>query len=473
MKILMISTEAVPFAKSGGLGDVIGSLPSQLNKSGADVRVMLPLYQDIRKKYKGQLNFLCDFSVTLSWRHQYCGLFSMVQDGVVYYFLDNEQYFKRDSYYGYFDDGERFAFYSMAALESLKYLDFEPEILHCHEWQTALVPVYLKTILREREPWNLLKSVFTIHNIEYQGKFDPAIMKDVFGIDWFFSGLLNYHGSINLLKAAIVCCDKLTTVSKTYAGELLHPYFAHGLDPIIRENQYKFSGIINGVDTERYNPQTDPCLAENYTARNLSKKESNKKDLQQQMVLDEDPDAPVIAIITRLASHKGVDLILRVFEEILREGVQFVVLGTGQKSYEYFFEQQAGRHHGKVATAIKFSEELSHKIYAGADFLLMPSEIEPCGISQMIAMRYGTIPIVRETGGLKDSVQAFNPATNVGNGVTFASYNAHDMLDAIRRSVAYYNEKESWNTLVRNAIKTDLSWKRSTKEYMKLYNTMK
>lgn len=469
----MISSEAVPFAKSGGLGDVIGSLPKQLNQNGADVRVMLPLYQSIRKKYGSQLTFLCDFTVELSWRHQYCGLYQLEHEEVTYYFLDNEQYFKREGFYGYYDDGERFGFFSMAAMESLRHLDFQPEILHCHEWQTALVPVYLKTVFRNDLAYSHLKTVFTIHNIEYQGKFDPSILKDVFGIDYFFQGLLNYHGVINLLKAAIVCCDRLTTVSRTYAQELLHPYFAHGLDSIIRENQYKFSGIVNGIDTELYNPQKDAFISYNYSNKGIAKKWENKAELQGMLELSVDPDAPLIAIITRLASHKGIDLILRVFQEILDTGAQFVVLGTGERRYEQFFLDQSYHHAGQVAAAICFAQELSHKIYAGADLLLMPSEIEPCGISQMIAMRYGTIPIVRETGGLSDTVSAFNSETGEGNGVSFINYNAHDMLDAVRRSVTYYQEKQAWETLVKNAMKTDSSWSKSTKEYLKLYRSMK
>lgn len=469
----MISSEAVPFAKSGGLGDVIGSLPKQLNQSGADVRVMLPLYQSIRKKYGSQLTFLCDFTVELSWRHLYCGLYQLDHEGVTYYFLDNEQYFKREGLYGYYDDGERFGFFSMASMVSLRYLEYQPEVLHCHEWQTALVPVYLKTVFQKDPAYSHLKTVFTIHNIEYQGKFDPSILKDVFGIDYFFQGLLNYHGGINLLKAAIVCCDRLTTVSRTYAQELLHPYFAHGLDPIIRENQYKFSGIVNGIDTELYSPQKDPYIAHNYSTRTIAKKWENKAELQRMLELSENPDAPLIAIITRLASHKGVDLILRVFQEILDTGAQFVVLGTGERRYEQFFLDQSYHHAGQVAAAICFAQELSHKIYAGADLLLMPSEIEPCGISQLIAMRYGTIPVVRETGGLSDTVTAFNPETGEGNGVNFINYNAHDMLDAVRRSVSYYQEKQAWETLVKNAMKTDSSWSKSTKEYLKLYRSMK
>ncbi len=472
MNILFISTEAEPFAKSGGLGDVIGSLPRELNKLGADARVMLPLYKSIRQKYLAKMKFIKDFTVMLSWRTQYCGIYQMEYEGVTFYFLDNEQYFGRDAYYGYYDDGERFAYYSKAALEALKIIDFESDILHCSEWQTALVPVYLKTLLKGDPAYSRLKTVFTIHNIEYQGKFDNNILHDLLGISEADKGVLEYDGAINYMKGAVVTCDKLTTVSSSYAEEIMYPFYGKGLETIIKENRYKLSGILNGIDTHLYNPFRDPFIPAKFSKNNPGMKQENKTALQNSMELGKDAEIPIIAMIGRLAEHKGIELVISVFEEMMKEKIQFVLLGTGDAKYEDFFRRKAREYPGRMSVITTFSAELASRIYAGADLFLMPSVSEPCGLAQMISLRYGTIPIVRETGGLKDSIAPYNPETGKGNGITFLSVNAQDMLGAIRRAVKLYWDKEQWNILVGNGMKFDFSWKASSKEYMRLYKEM-
>ena len=472
LNILFISTEAEPFAKSGGLGDVIGSLPRELNKLGADARVMLPLFESIHHKYQSRMKFVKDFTVTLSWRTQYCGIFQMEYEGVTFYFIDNEQYFNRDAYYGYYDDGERFAYYSKAALEALKWMDFEPEILHCSEWQTAMVPVYLKTLFRGNPAYSDLRTVFTIHNIEYQGKYDPSILQDLLGISESDRGILEYGGAVNYMKGAVVTCDRLTTVSGSYAQEIMFPFYGRGLENIIKENHYKLSGILNGIDTNLYNPYRDPYIAAKFSKNNPEKKADNKTALQEALGLEKEADTPVIAMIGRLAEHKGVDLVTSVFDEMMKEKIQFVLLGTGESKYEDFFRKKAGEYKGRMSVSTKFSAELASRIYAGADIFLMPSISEPCGLAQMISLRYGTIPIVREIGGLKDSIVPYNTEMGTGNGITFGSVNAQDMIGAVKRTIRLYWDKEHWNTLVANGMKSDFSWKISSKEYMKLYKDM-
>ena len=469
LNVLFISTEAEPFAKSGGLGDVIGSLPRELKKQGIDARVMLPLYKSISQKYQSQMKFITNFTVTMSWRTQYCGIFEMEYEGVTFYFLDNEQYFDRDAYYGYYDDGERFAYYSKAALEAITKLDYVPEILHCSEWQTALVPVYLKTIYKNNSFYNGLKTVFTIHNIEYQGQYDQGILHDVLGISEADRGILDFNGTINYMKGAIVTCDRLTTVSNSYAEEITFSYFGKGLESIIKENKYKLVGILNGIDTKLYNPAKDPCISVKYSKNTPKKKKNSKEALQNSLGLQINEEIPVIAMIGRLVEHKGIDLVISVFDEIMREKVQFILLGTGEKEYEEFFHKKAVKYAGRMSVTMKFSAELANQIYAGADLFLMPSISEPCGLAQMISLRYGTIPIVRETGGLKDSIVPFDLKTGKGNGVTFQTVNAQDMLGAIKRAIQLYWDKENWGILLNNGLCADFSWKASSKEYIKLY----
>lgn len=472
MDILFIATEASPFAKSGGLGDVLGSLPGELVRNGIDARVMLPLYKEIKEKYLKKMEPISEFSVQLAWRKTYCGLFQMEYKGVIFYFIDNEQYFARDNYYGYFDDGERFAYFSKASLEALPYLDFKPQILHCSDWQTALVPVYLKTFYTEEPYYDRLKTVFTIHNIAYQGRFDGRILEDILGISSVYRSILDYKGDVNYMKGAIVTCDCLTTVSPSYAKELTYAYYGKGLDGIIKENQYKLHGILNGIDIDLFNPSKDKNLAVKYSKSSPEKKVLNKIALQRELGLAEKEDIPMISMIGRLVDHKGIDLVINVFKEIMEEDIQMVVLGSGDSYYEDFFRSKSIEYQEKLIIVTGFSAPLANKIYAASDLFLMPSLSEPCGLAQMIASRYGTVSIIRETGGLQDSIFPFNPLTKKGNGITFGSVNAHDMLGAIRRAIGFYWDKPVWNKIMQNAFKTDFSWKKSTLEYIKLYEEL-
>lgn len=470
MKVLMVSTEAEPFAKSGGLGDVVGSLPAELRRQGADIRVIMPLYRNIKEHPPEGLEFQKALMVNLSWRSQYCGVFSLDYQGIPFYFLDNEQYFCRDAYYGYDDDGERFAFFSKAVCDVLPFLDFQPDILHCNEWQTGLVPVYLNNQMQgKNEDYAGMKTVFTIHNIEYQGKFDSGIRGDLLGLGEEYGQILDHDGMVNYMKGAIVTCDRLTTVSRTYSQELKYPFYGKGLEGIIEQEKDKLSGILNGIDVKAYNPAKDHYLAKTYSWRTASKKQINKQWLQQHLGLREEANTPLIAMVGRLVGHKGLDLVTAVFDELMEENVQFVLLGTGDQIYEDYFREKAFVYGDHLSANIQFSAALANQIYAGADLFLMPSISEPCGLSQMISLRYGTIPIVRETGGLADSIHSYEPVSGKGNGITFSSVNAQDMLDAIGRAVDFYHEKEHWDTMVQNAMKADFSWKKSAKEYMKLY----
>ncbi|HZK02689.1 MAG TPA: glycogen synthase GlgA, partial [Anaerovoracaceae bacterium] len=467
MNILFISTEAVPFAKTGGLGDVIGSLPSELLKKNINVAVMLPLYKSIKEEYAPSLIFHRAFTVDLGWRDCYCGVFSMEYNEVTFYFIDNEQYFHREGFYGHYDDGERFAYFGKAALESLQYIDYEPDILHCSEWQSALVPVFLKTHYAENAYYRRLKTVFTIHNIEYQGVYGSEILHDILGLGDEYADLLMMDDKVNYMKGAIVTCDRLTTVSPSYAEEITYSFFAHGLHSIINENRYKLSGIINGIDYKFYNPYRDKALPFKYSKNSPDKKYLNKAALKEELGLDTDPDVPIIGMIGRLVEHKGIPLITTIFDQIMDNSVQFVMLGTGDYQFESFFKDKADQYRGRMAAVTEFSTQLASRIYAGSDLFLMPSISEPCGLAQMIALRYGTIPIVRATGGLKDSINPYNPKTGIGNGIRFDSINAHDMLDAVQRALRLYHQPEQWSKLMNNAFNTDSSWKRSAAEYIK------
>ena len=465
-KILFVASEARPFIATGGLADVIGSLPQALAKDPAyDIRVVLPLYSDIKPEYRRKMAFLGNIFVQLAWRNQYCGVFTCVDSGVTYYFIDNEQYFKRPGCYGYFDDGERFAFFSRAVMEILPFIDFYPEVLHCHDWQTALAAVYLKTIYCKRPEYQFIRSLFTIHNIEYQGKYALDIMEDLFGIDKTNGYLLEYNGCINLMKAAIECSEKFSTVSPTYANEIKTAQYAHGLQEIIGKNAFKLTGILNGIDVESYNPTKDKALFAPFSADDLSNKKVCKEELQKMLGLPV-KDVPMIAMITRLVSHKGLELVKTVAEDILHEDVQFVLLGTGDTAYENYFRDLGRRYEGKASINIAFNGDLSRKIYSGADIFLMPSVSEPCGLSQMIASRYATVPVVRETGGLYDSIKPYGAG---GNGFTFASCNPYDMLYVLHEALDTYKNEEEWTALMKKAATTDFSWLRSAEEYKKLY----
>lgn len=467
MKVLYATSEALPFIASGGLGDVAGSLPHALRKRLIGCRVVLPMYDTIKQELKDTMKFITHISVPVAWRRQYCGIFEAKYNGVIYYLIDNQYYFKRDTIYGHYDDAERFAFFSRAVLEIIPYIDFKPDIIHCNDWQTALTPVYYSAMYANSPGYENIKTIFTIHNIQYQGVYGKELLEDVLGIPADKASLLEYDGCINFMKGAIECADKVTTVSPSYADEILDPWYSHGLDSILNERRYKLSGILNGIDTVGYDPATDKCIKANFSADDVSGKKIDKEELQKEMGLPVKPGVPVIGMVTRLVSHKGLDLVKGILDELLATSeMQLVVLGSGDYEYESYFRWIAEKYPDKVGLRIGFVPELARKIYAGADMFLMPSKSEPCGLSQMVALRYGTVPIVRETGGLRDSIT--DCGDGKGNGFTFKSYNAHDMLDAIRRSLTlYYNG--DWNELVLRALNCDFSWGRSANAYIRLY----
>ncbi|MCR4594351.1 MAG: glycogen synthase GlgA [Clostridiales bacterium] len=472
MKVLYVSSEALPFKASGGLGDVAGSLPQALRKRLIGARVVMPLYDTISQELKDSMTFLTSISVPVAWRRQYCGIFEAKANGVIYYLIDNQYYFKRDGLYGYYDDAERFAFFSRAVLEIIPHIDFKPDIIHCNDWQTALTPVYYSCIYAGRPGYENIKTVFTIHNIQYQGTYGMQLIPEVVGIPDSAANLLEYGGDCNYMKGAIECADKVTTVSPSYANEILDPWYSHGLDIILNQRSWKLTGILNGIDTELYNPETDPDIEKNYNASDFTKKKPIcKKALQEHFNLPVRKDVPIIGMVSRLVGHKGLDLIKAVLDELLATtDIQFVVLGSGEWQYENFFREMAAKYPEKMGLELGFIPSLSKKIYAGSDIFLMPSKSEPCGLSQMIALRYGSVPIVRETGGLRDTIT--DSGDGEGNGFTFSTYNAHDMLYTIKRAVEGYQNTKGWNILVKRAMECDNSWGKSANEYIKLYKSL-
>ena len=472
MKVLYAASEAVPFCKTGGLADVAGSLPPALAAQGVETAVILPLYRRVKERFADQLTFLCYDYVDLAWRHAYCGLFSLKKDGVTWYFLDNEQYFGRPELYGCADDGERFGFFSRAVVKMLDHLDFWPDVIHCNDWQTALIPIYLKDDGVREERYRSVRTVLTIHNIEYQGRYDPYCLGGLFGLDrgWVDDGTLLLDGDLNLLKGAILTADAVNAVSPTYAQELKNPYFAHRMEGILTQCGYKLSGVLNGIDMKLYDPAADPRIAANYTAEDVSGKAADKAALQKALGLRPEPETPIIAMVSRLVTHKGLDLIREVMGDIMELPVQFVLLGSGDAAYEDFFRHAAERWPERMAIRLGYDEALSMAIYAGADLFLMPSRSEPCGLSQMIAMRYGTIPIVRETGGLKDTVQPYEAWRDAGTGFTFANYSSADMLHVLREAAYLYKDyPDAFARLRRRAMERDFSWNRSAGDYLKIY----
>lgn len=472
MKVLYAASEAVPFCKTGGLADVAGSLPPALAAQGVETAVILPLYRRVKERFADQLTFLCYDYVDLAWRHAYCGLFSLKKDGVTWYFLDNEQYFGRPELYGCADDGERFGFFSRAVVKMLDHLDFWPDVIHCNDWQTALIPIYLKDDGVREERYRSVRTVLTIHNIEYQGRYDPYCLGDLFGLDrgWVDDGTLLLDGDLNLLKGAILTADAVNAVSPTYAQELKNPYFAHRMEGILTQCGYKLSGVLNGIDMKLYDPAADPRIAANYTAEDVSGKAADKAALQKALGLRPEPETPIIAMVSRLVTHKGLDLIREVMGDIMELPVQFVLLGSGDAAYEDFFRHAAERWPERMAIRLGYDEALSMAIYAGADLFLMPSRSEPCGLSQMIAMRYGTVPIVRETGGLKDTVQPYEAWRDAGTGFTFANYSSADMLHVLREAAYLYKDyPDAFARLRRRAMERDFSWNRSAGDYLKIY----
>ena len=469
MKVCFIAAEAAPFVKVGGLGDVIGSLPKALRELGVDARVILPLYSSIDRERFG-LKYKAYQFVDLGWRHSYCGIFETEVDGVPCYFVDNEQYFNRDSIYGQIDDGERFAFFSKAALEILPALDFKPDVVNVNDWHTALSVIYLDVLKsREAEFYKDMKSVLSIHNIEFQGKFNPYEMGNLFGLENKYFDALIYNGDLNLLKGAIQLADRVNTVSETYAREILDPYFSYGLDKILNVEQGKLRGILNGIDVDKFNPKTDPMIPVNYDLKTFEDKVQNKLAFQKEMDLEVNADIPLIGMVTRLTHQKGIDLILQASEDILRTGAQLVILGTGDAHYESALRSLEHYRHDRVRSILLFSNEMSAKIYAASDLLLMPSKTEPCGLSQLISMRYGTVPVVHRVGGLRDTVIPFTGVE--GNGFTFESFQAGDMMDAIYRAVTcFYQSPDEWKQIIKNNLQKDVSWEQSAKKYLDLYH---
>lgn len=475
MQIVFASAECAPFVKTGGLGDVAGSLPAALVRAGAEVIVMVPKYATIKDEYKAQMEHFSDFYVSLGWRNEYCGLEKLEHDGVTYMFIDNERYFARDYPYGFFDDGERFAFFSKAITESLQHLPagFECDILHCNDWQTALAPVFLREFYQGLPLYDRVKTVFSIHNVAFQGQFSDTVMEDILGVAHIpaaASQLRCDACSINYMLGALRYADAITTVSPTYAGEIQTPEFGEGLDGVLRERSYALQGILNGIDVAGFDPATDKRIAANYTVDDRSGKAVCKAKLQEELGLEVRDDRPLMVMVTRLTRQKGMDLVMYALDRILAGGVQVAVLGTGDRDYEDGLRYFQDKYPGTMAARIEFDPALSQRMYAAADMFLMPSKFEPCGLSQIIAMRYGTLPIVRETGGLKDTVQPYNEFTGEGTGFSFTNFNGDEMGDAVFRAARlFWDNREAWNQLVTQAMSQDFSWTRSADKYLDLY----
>lgn len=471
MRVLFAVSECVPFVKSGGLADVAGSLPQELKKLGTDIRVILPKYGSIPENYRKQMKKKADFTVNVGWRNQYCGIEELYYEGITFYFIDNEYYFKRDNLYGYFDDGERFAFFNRAVLECLPFIQFIPDVIHCHDWHSGMIPFLFDVQYKNRKDYQLIKSVFTIHNLQFQGIMPKSALGDLLGLgdEYFNIDQLEFYGNINFMKAALAVADKITTVSPTYMREIQMEYYGEKLDGLLRKRSSDLAGILNGIDDDFYNPEQDTFLWGNYSVTNLKNKDLNKKEIQRQFALPERDDIPLMVMITRLTKQKGLDLVKGVFHEMMSDDIQFIVLGTGDPEFEHFFREMEVHYPNKFKAYIGFNEELAHQIYAAGDLFLMPSLFEPCGLGQMIAMRYGAIPIVRETGGLNDTVHSYNEITQEGNGFTFTNFNAHDMLYTIQRAVYFYHQKEMWEMFVKQTMSIDYSWAQSAFKYNQLY----
>ena len=475
MKVLYVAAEAVPFAKTGGLADVAGSLPQALKEEGIDVRVIMPKFGKIDPKYTNVMEHVYDGELNVAWRRKYVGLDKYEKDGITYYFVDNQEYFSREGFYGYDDDAERFSFFCRAVLNLLPEMDFWPDVIHTNDWHAGLVNVLLKLEHMNDERYQNIRTLYTIHNLKYQGVFPKDVMPDVLGLDWkyFNNGDLEFFDAVNFMKGGLIYADYISTVSKTYAQEIQYSYFGENLDGLLRSRHDTLFGIVNGIDYKVYNPATDKNLFETYDVDSCDRKTDNKTALQKLLGLPQSRRTPMVALVSRLVAPKGLDLLVRMMDEILQhEKIQFVLLGTGDKEYEDWFKGLAWRFPTKVSANIRFSNELAQRIYAAADIFLMPSNYEPCGIGQLIAMRYGAVPLVRETGGLKDTVQQYDKYTNTGNGFVFSDYNAHEMMYALKRALSAYENFEEWRHIVANAMNTDFSWKNSAKEYKELYQRL-
>ncbi len=479
MKVLYVASEAVPFVKTGGLADVAGSLPRALKDQGVDVRVILPKFSKISEEYRDKMEHIYDGTINVSWRTKFVGIDKYELDGVIYYFVDNEEYYYRDGVYGYDDDAERFSFFCRAVLNCLPALDFFPDVINANDWHAGLVPVLLKLEHNGDERYDNIKTLYTIHNLKYQGVFPKDVMSDVLGLDWryFNNGDLEFYDAVNFMKGGIIYADFVSTVSKTYAQEIQYEYFGEHLDGLLRSRKDDLYGIVNGIDYNVYNPSTDKNLFVNYDNSNdlvaYERKCDNKVKLQELLGLPQQRKVPMVSMVTRLVAAKGLDLVVRMMDELLQhEDFQFVLLGTGDKVYEDWFKGLAWRFPQKVSTNIYFSNELAQRIYAASDIFLMPSNYEPCGIGQLIAMRYGAAPVVRETGGLKDTVRQYDKYEKQGNGFVFSNYNAHEMMYAIKRALSTYGNFEVWLQIVSNAMNSDYSWKESAREYKELYEKL-
>ncbi|NWQ40522.1 glycogen synthase GlgA [Bacillus sp. EB106-08-02-XG196] len=474
MKVLFAVSECVPFVKTGGLADVAGALPKELKKLGTEVHVMLPNYSLISDEFKQSFQFKTSIEVQLGSMNQYCGIFNMELDGITYHFIDNEYYFHRSSLYGQDDDGERFSFFSKAVLECIPHLDFIPDVIHSHDWHTAMVNFLLKFQYRHLPMYEKIKTVFTIHNLQFQGIFPFEKISELLQVDpqYFNMEQLEFYGNVNFMKGGIVLSDRVTTVSPTYKEEIQFPYFGERLDGLLRKHSDKLIGILNGIDDSVYNPRIDRDIAVSYDLDTIKGKLENKKVLQHYFGLPEKDSTPIIAMVTRLTPQKGLDLVLHVFHEMIQDDVQFILLGSGDHHFENFFNQMAQEYPDKVKVYIGFNEALAHQIYAGADLFLMPSQFEPCGLGQLIALQYGTIPIVRETGGLNDTVQSYDESSGIGNGFSFKNLNAHDLLHTVRRALDFYHQNENWSRLIQNAMTQDYSWLQSAKKYNEIYEEL-
>lgn len=476
MKILFTASECVPFVKTGGLADVVGALAPVLAKKGHDVRVILPLYTAIAQKWQEQMEYLLDFEVQLGWRRQYCGVQTLKKDGVTYYFLDNKYYFGRPYIYGLGgDEYERYGFFCRACLNILPMIDFAPDVLHAHDWQSGMIPALLKIQYAHLPFYKDIRTMYTIHNLQYQGVFGIKEVQDVLGLgdSLWTSDKLECYGCANFMKAALVYADAITTVSPSYSEEITTAYYGERLDGLIRARHESVFGVLNGIDIDEYNPETDPLILKNYTVDTLEDKVQNKIKLQEALGLEVNPDVPLIAMVGRLSNQKGLDLVDHVLGDIMAENVQMVVLGMGEARYTNLFSWAEQQYRGKMAARFAMDHELAHRLYASADFFLMPSLFEPCGLSQLISLRYGTVPIVRETGGLRDTVLSYNEYTQEGNGFTFLNYNAHDMLHVIKRALSFYAEKKDVIKMLQTrGMNGDYSWTHSADEYVKLYNKL-
>ena len=479
MKILMAASECVPFIKTGGLADVIGALPKYIAAEGEDVRVVIPKYGEIPEAYRAQMVHVCDFYVDLGWRHQYCGVESLELNGITCYFIDNEYYFNRPYIYSAYGDGgdevERFAFFDRAVLEMMPHIDFFPDVLHCHDWQTGLIPALLKIQYAGRPEYAAIRTVFTIHNLQYQGIFPISYVEDLLhlGDEAYLEGGVAFYNQCSFMKGGLNFSDRITTVSPTYAQEIQTPYYGERLDGLLRARAGDLQGILNGIDTEEYNPSADPLIEVNYTWQSIGRKKKNKLALQNELGLSEDENVPLIGMVSRLSGQKGLDLVQCVLNEIMATGAQVAVLGKGDDNYVDMFCSAQKRYPGRVAARIEMNGALAHRIYAASDLFLMPSKFEPCGLSQMIALRYGTLPIVRETGGLRDTVLSYNEFTDEGNGFTFLNYNAHDMLHVIERAVGLYeSDQKTFLRLARRAMRGQYGWDQSAKIYLAFYREL-